>query len=156
MRASANLPNCATIHLIGNASTKSQNPLDFLTNHWIQGNPAPSKVAKRKHAGVKLTRLEARTRVIQGASRVGFVMFCMAIGFVVVATAVPQRRELDKLEVKLKAAKEREQAVLADREYHNIEHRALREDPAFLEIHARDRLDYYRVGERVLKFKREQ
>ena len=107
-------------------------------------------------AGVKLTRLEARTRVIQGAGRVVFVMFCVAVGFVVVATAFPQRRELDKLEVKLKAAKERESAVLADREYHFIEHRALREDPAFLEIHARDRLDYYREGERVLKFKREQ
>lgn len=107
-------------------------------------------------AGVKLTRLEARTRVIQGASRAGFVMFCVAVGFVVVATAFPQRRELDKLEVKLKAARERESSVLADREYHFIEHRALREDPAFLENYARDRLDYYREGERVLKFKREQ
>ena len=106
-------------------------------------------------AGVKLTRLEARTRVLQGASRVGFVMFCMAVGFVVVATAFPQRRELDKLEAKLNDAREREAAVLADREYHFIEHRALREDPAFLEIHARDRLDYYQEGERVLKFKRE-
>jgi hypothetical protein len=112
-------------------------------------------MARRKIAGVKLTRLEARTRVIQGAGRIVFVVFCMAIGFVVVATAIPQRRELDKLELKLKAAKEREEVVLADREYHNIEHRALREDPAFLEIHARDRLDYYRQGERVLKFKRD-
>ncbi len=80
----------------------------------------------------------------------------MAIGFVVVATAFPQRRALDKLEAKLKEAKLREETVLADREYHSIEHRALREDPAFLEIHARDRLDYYREGERVLKFKRAQ
>ena len=113
-------------------------------------------MAKRKIAGVKLTRLEARTRVIQGAGRIVFLVFCVAIGFVVVATAIPQRRELDKLEVKLKAAKSREEAVLAEREYHAIEHRALREDPAFLEIHARDRLDYYRQGERVLKFKRDQ
>lgn len=104
-------------------------------------------------AGVKLTRLEARTRVIQGAGRLAFVGFCMAIGFVVVATAFPQRRALEKLEAKLELAKQREATVLADREYHQIEHRALREDPAFLEIHARDRLNYYREGERVLKFK---
>ena len=103
-------------------------------------------------AGVKLTRLEARTRVIRGAGSIVFVVFCMAIGFVVVATAFPQRRELEKLEAKLKLAQEREATVLADREYHQIEHRALREDPAFLEIHARDRLDYYREGERILKF----
>ena len=102
-----------------------------------------------------MTRLEARTRVIQGAGRIVFVVFCMAIGFVVVATAFPQRRELEKLEAKLKLAKEREETVLADREYHQIEYRALREDPAFLEIHARDRLDYYRQGERILKFRRE-
>ncbi len=112
-------------------------------------------MAKQKITGVKLTRLEARTRVIQRASHFGFLVFCLAIGFVVVATAIPQRRELDKLELKLKASKAREQAVLADREYHFIEHRALREDPTFLEIHARDRLDYFREGERVLRFKRE-
>ena len=112
-------------------------------------------MAKRSMAGVKLTRLEARTRVIQGAGRIMFVVFCMAIGFVVVATAFPQRRELEKLEVKLKLAKEREAGIVADREYHQVEYRALREDPAFLEIHARDRLDYYRQGERILKFRGE-
>lgn len=106
-------------------------------------------------ATVKLTRLEARTRVIQGAGRIVFVVFCMAIGFVVVATAFPQRRELGKLEAKLKLAKEREAGIVADREYHQIEYRALREDPAFLEIHARDRLNYYREGERILKFRGE-
>ena len=112
-------------------------------------------MAKRGMAGDKLTRLEARTRVIQGAGRIVFVVFCMAIGFVVVATAFPQRRELAKLEEKLKLAKEREETVVADRDYHQIEYRALREDPAFLEIHARDRLDYYRQGERNLKIRRE-
>ncbi len=106
-------------------------------------------------ANVKLTRLEARSRVIDGAGRIAVVGFCVAIGFVVVATAFPQRRELDRLEAKLQMAKEREATVVADREYHQIEHRALREDPAFLEIHARDRLDYYRQGERVLKFRGE-
>ena len=112
-------------------------------------------MAKRSMASVKLTRLEARTRVIQGAGRIVFVVFCIAIGFVVVATAVPQRRELDKLEAKLKLAKERESGIVADREYHQIEYRALREDPAFLENQARDRLGYYREGERILKFRGE-
>lgn len=107
-------------------------------------------------AGVKLTRLEARTRVIQGFSRVLFMVFCVAIGFVVVATAVPPWRVVKKLEVSLEAAKQREAKVLAEQEYHQIEYIALREDPAFLEIHARDRLGYYREGERVLKFSNEQ
>lgn len=109
-------------------------------------------MAKRGTARVKLARLEARTRVIEGAWKMAFVAFCVAVGFVVVATAFPQRRQLEKLEVKLRLAEEQEQNVLAEKEYHQIEYRALREDPAFLEIHARDRLDYYREGERVLKF----
>ena len=105
---------------------------------------------------MKLKRLEARTRGLQRAHRVAFFAFCIAIGFVVVATAFPQRRALDRLEVKLKAAQEMEENVLADREYHHVEHIALKEDPAFLEIHARDRLDYYLEGERIFKFKREE
>jgi hypothetical protein len=113
-------------------------------------------MAKRSTAGLKLTRLEARTRVIQGVERVVFVMFCISLGFVVVATAFPQRRELEKLEAKLELAKQREASINADREYHQVEYRALREDPSFLEIHARDRLDYYREGERVLKFRGER
>jgi hypothetical protein len=114
-------------------------------------------MAGKKHIkAAKLTRLEARTRVIQGAGRFVFVIFCVAIGFVVVATAFPQRRELDQLEAKLKLAKEREQVVMAERENLNIEYRSLREDPAYLEIHARDRLDYCREGERVLRFRRDR
>jgi Septum formation initiator len=108
---------------------------------------------RRAMTNSKLIRLEARVRVIRGAGRVMFLVLCVAVGFVAVATAIPQRRALEKLEAKLQLAKANEVTVMADREYHQVELRALKEDPAFLEIHARDRLDYYREGERVLKFK---
>ena len=104
----------------------------------------------------KLTRMEARTRAIQGAGKLALIACCLALGFVVVATAFPQRRTLEKLEAKLKLAQQRERLVVAEREHRNIELRALREDPAYLEIHARDRLDYSREGERVLRFQRER
>ena len=90
--------------------------------------------------------------MIRGAGRMVFVAFGVALGFVVLATAVPQRRELEKLEARLEQAKDRERTVNAQRDQRRIELRALREDPAFLEIHARDRLDYCREGERVLRF----
>lgn len=104
----------------------------------------------------KLTRMEARTRAIQGAGRIMLIVCCGALGFVVVATAVPERRMLERLEAKLDLAKEREREVIAERDHRNIELRALREDPEFLEIHARDRLDYYREGERVFRFRRDR
>ena len=110
-------------------------------------------MAKRRMARAKLTKLEARTRTIHGVRKLSFVAFCVAIGFVVVATAVPQRRQMERLEAKLALAKDRAAVVAADVEYHKIEYRALKEDPAFLENQARDRLDYYREGERILKFR---
>ncbi|MEI7911300.1 MAG: septum formation initiator family protein [Verrucomicrobiota bacterium] len=111
-------------------------------------------MARRTLAIERVRRLEVRTRVIQGAGHVVFVVLCMAVGFVVMATAVPQKRRLAELDNDLLTAKAREREVLAERESAEIEHRALREDPAFLEIHARDRLNYYREGERVLKFRK--
>lgn len=113
-------------------------------------------MARKRIEAVVLTRLEARTRVIRGAGRMVFIAFCVSLGFVVVATAVPQWRELGKLEEKLKDAEGREQIVSTEREHRRIELKALREDPAYLEIHARDRLDYCREGERVLRFRRDR
>ena len=98
--------------------------------------------------------MEARTRMIRGAGRIGFLACGVALGFVVVATAVPQRRELVKLEERLRNAEQREAEVLMQRDHRRIELKALREDPAYLEIHARDRLDYCREGERVLRQRR--
>lgn len=110
---------------------------------------------KRIKAG-KLTRLEARARMIHGAGRLFFVAFGVALGFVVLATAVPQKRELEKLQGRLAQAQERDQLVTAQRDQRRIELRALREDPAYLEVHARDRLDYYQDGEQVLRFRRDR
>lgn len=104
----------------------------------------------------KLTRLEARTRVIQGAGKLALIACCLSLGFVVVATAFPQRRTLEKLEARLTLAKEQERQVIAERDQRRIELRALREDPAYLEIHARDRLDYCRDGEKVFRFRRDR
>ena len=113
-------------------------------------------MAGKRIEAVKLRRLEARIRVIQWLGRLSLMMFGAAVGFVVLATAVPQKRELDGLELKLADALERERAVAAERDHRRIELRALREDPAYLEIHARDRLDYSREGERVLRLRRDR
>jgi len=106
-------------------------------------------------AGI-LSRLEARTRCVKALVRCAFVLFSVSLGFVVIAMAVPQYRILQNLEAKVAEAAEREKVALAERDHRRIELQALREDPAFLEIHARDRLDMCREGEKVLRFKRER
>ena len=101
----------------------------------------------------KLRRLQARTRLMVFCRRL-MVMVCgLAAGAFVVAMAMPQKRVLDDLELALDEAREREQAVLDEKQDYETELRALREDPEFLEIHARDRLDFHREGERILKFR---
>jgi cell division protein FtsB len=50
----------------------------------------------------------------------------------------------------------REAEVRAEKTVSEIEQRALREDPVFLETMARDRLDYSKPGERVLRIQREK
>lgn len=111
----------------------------------------PTKVIK----GEKVLRLQARIRTIRGASRLAMMLFCLSIGFVVVATAVPQRREVLRLEKKMAAALQQEQNVTAVKEHREIELRALREDPDYLETHARDRLDVCEEGETVFRFRKE-
>jgi Septum formation initiator len=113
-------------------------------------------MAVKRIEAVKLKRLEARIRVIQGMGRLVLIAFGGALGFVVVATAVPQKRELDALERKLEQAREHERMVMSERNHRQVELRALREDPGFLEIQARDRLDYAGEGERVLRVRRDR
>lgn len=113
-------------------------------------------MAKKKPLLAKLDRIEARTRVIDSLRRLVFVVFCAAAGFVCVAMAMPQRTKLMEVESRLEDARRRETIAMADRENLKTEHRALREDPAYLEVHARDRLGRYREGEKVLKFSKDR
>jgi len=100
-------------------------------------------------------RMEARTRAIRGAGRVAMILCSLSVGFVAVAAAFPQQRELQRLEQKLEEAKRNEREVIDERDCRQIELKALREDPEYLELHARDRLGYYLPGEKVLRFKSE-
>jgi len=109
-------------------------------------------MAKPRSAMAKLTRLEARVRFLEGTGSLLFLCLCLSVAFVVVATAFPQKRVLDEIELKLIDVKVREQAALAEREYHEIENRALRTDIEYIETRARDLLGYYREGEFVLQF----
>lgn len=109
---------------------------------------------KRNITTARVTRLEARTRTYGVFAQVAFLVFCLAIGFVILAAAFPQREKLAQLETKLKAEQAREAAIVASKEDITSEFRAIRQDPAYLEIQGRDRLDYYREGEKVLRIKR--
>ncbi|MBB07852.1 MAG: hypothetical protein CMN03_06270 [Roseibacillus sp.] len=95
--------------------------------------------------------LRARTTGIRIVNRAAFSIFlligCVAMGVL----SVPQMRTLRSLEEELARANAQESHVLSQREQKRRELTALRDDPAYLELVARDRLDLYRTGERVYR-----
>ena len=112
------------------------------------------RMAKKPAKHERLTQLESRLRRLQGMSRLSFLFFCLCLGGLAVATAFPQTRKLRQLQSDLEEVRRLEMDVMEELSLHQTELRALREDPAFLELHARDRLDYHLEGEKVLKIKR--
>ena len=68
--------------------------------------------------------------------------------------ALPQVRELRRMEGELGTVREREQRVMDEKDRKSRELAALRDDPEYLELMARDRLDLYKPGERVVRVKR--
>jgi cell division protein FtsB len=111
---------------------------------------------KKKTSRVKLKRLEAQTRVICTFNRIVFGVMALVLAMAVVASALPQRRRLTELEDKLQRVLAEEQKIEAEREYRETEYRALKDDPAFLELKAMDRLNLRREGEKIFRFKRDE
>lgn len=109
-------------------------------------------MAKKRITAKQLARVETKIRLIRGVNRMLYVCLAIAFGLVITAFAVPQKREYEKLQAQLRITKEREEETLARKEHKRIELQALREDTTYLEVQARDRLNYYREGERVLRF----
>jgi hypothetical protein len=111
-------------------------------------------VKTAKSASVKLKRLEAQTRVICTANRIVVAVIALVLGLAVVASALPQKRKLQDLEFQLARVLEEEKQVMAEKEHREIEYRAMKEDPEFLELKARDRLNLHREEERVFRVRR--
>ena len=98
--------------------------------------------------------MEARSRFLRALNRSVFGLLCLGVGSMVVVAALPERRRTEEAEKTLVEVQERERESLARREQHMVEMSALKHDQAYLELRARDRLDLYREGERVLRVER--
>lgn len=109
-------------------------------------------MARKHFTTEKIARMEIATRFIKGMNRLLNVMMAVAFGLLITATAIPQKRKFETLQTKLRMTEEREQDAIDRKEHAEIRLYALREDSAYLEVQARDRLNYYREGERVLRF----
>ncbi|NIP92525.1 MAG: hypothetical protein GWO24_03275 [Akkermansiaceae bacterium] len=98
--------------------------------------------------------LRARTTGIRIVNRVAFVILITIACVAIAALSVPQVRELRRLKEKLARSKVHENHMRSYRDQKRRELSALRTDPSYLELVARDRLDFYRSGELIYRFRR--
>jgi len=113
------------------------------------------RVEKEEWPEVSVPPLEKRSRWLRNLVRVAGAVFCLVLGGLALAWAMPQQRQLKKKEMKLLQIQKKEAAVQREMEIYRARHRALLEgDRDFIETEARDRLDRCRPGERVFRFVR--
>jgi len=102
---------------------------------------------------VRHQRLRTRNAQMNTVNRLAICLLIIALCAILPVTALPSLSESDELEEtyhtvwkeKLKVAAEAKDS--ADRE-----HRAIQQDPRYLEIKARERLKWSKPGERILVF----
>lgn len=107
-----------------------------------------------KNTKRNVRRLEAQTRVIKTTNRIfiAVIFLCVAIGFF--ATYWPEKKKLAKLKEQLEEARQRQEVAEGRLDYLHVKLNALKEDPTFLEIQSRDRLQLYRPGETIFRIER--
>ncbi len=114
-------------------------------------------MARRDQKGMLgMSKIEARTEWIRSLNRSVVSVMALGVGVVVVASAVPERKRLSAMETELRETIAREAEARAERDADAVHYQALKDDPQYLEERARDRLDYCRPGERVLRIQREE
>jgi len=113
-----------------------------------------SSSPQAKHRRPAGRRLQARTAGIRIVNRAAFTIFLVTGCVAMAALSVPQMRKLRSLKEELARAKAQEHHVRSHKERKSRELAALRDDPAYLELVARDRLDLYRSGERIYRIEK--
>lgn len=101
-------------------------------------------------------RMLARTRLLKRLNIFAFYTLLIIGCIGLIAKSLPEFRSLQEAEAELLVVHANEAAMEAQYDQQLREYRALEQDPYFLEIYGRDRLDLYKEGERVFRFSRER
>lgn len=100
------------------------------------------------------SRVRAYTRFFRNCNVLAFYIVGFLVAGVVIAKCLPEYYHLLEQERRLAKVQVQEAAVQERADQQLREYRALEQDSSFLEIYGRDRLDFYKPGERVFRFSR--
>lgn len=99
--------------------------------------------------------LRVRTAGIWVLNRCAFVILVLLGCGAVALLSLPQVKELQRLEAEQALVEDEEIKARARLEQKELELEAIRKDPEYLELVARDRLNLHREGETILRIRRE-
>lgn len=105
-----------------------------------------------RHGGYNKVR--ARTERMHASVRLAFCFLVLAGCVAFLVAALQPYRELGKVKADLAEVQQQESLVIGDKDAKERELRAIEEDPAYLELIARDVWNYYKSGEHVFRVER--
>ena len=102
---------------------------------------------------VRHQRLRTRNAQMNTVNRLAFCLLVIALCAILPVTALPSLSKSDELEETYNTVwKEKLRIAAEAKDSADREHRAIQQDPRYLEIKARERLKWSKPGERILVF----
>lgn len=111
-------------------------------------------MAAKKHTRKNVRRLKAQTTFIRATNGFLITVILLVIGLIFCLSYLPQKHAYEKKLGELAEAREREEQADSQLDYLRVKLEAIKSDPAYLEIQARDRLQVYRPGETIFRIER--
>jgi hypothetical protein len=102
---------------------------------------------------VRHQRLRTRNAQMSTVNRLAVCVLVIALCVILPVTALPSLSKSDELEVTYQTVWQEKLRIAAEaKDSADREHRAIEQDPRYLEIKARERLKWSKPGERILVF----
>lgn len=109
------------------------------------------KKSRRPSKHGDFNRMRARTERMNVGVRLAFCGLVLTASAAFLASALKPYRDLDRLKIDLAEVKVQESGVIERKDAKERELRAIEDDPSYLELIARDRLNFYKPGEHVFR-----
>jgi len=111
----------------------------------------PNKKAKKLPSS---KTLNMQSMILRESRKLAFLICLCGLPIYLYILTIPEEKKLIELEEKLTKAEQREQTAIEENDRVTREINAYKSDPEYLEIIARDHLNYYKDGETVIRIKR--
>lgn len=101
-----------------------------------------------------LQTLTLQTVLIKESKKLALLILCVGAPLLIYIYTIPEEKKLTELEERLENAEKEERLALENNDRITREINAYRSNPEYLEIIARDHLNYYKEGETVIRIER--